>query len=104
MDSNHRSRHERAGFCCGRRIAGPSAGSQKGLFFLRYRWFESISLQRRVSCEPVLLRLGCKKFANRDGVMRPEFLKGPAPEDGAAAATAGEDRGADRAEGRRRVF
>jgi len=33
MDSNHRSRHERAGFCCGRRIAGPSAGSQKGLFF-----------------------------------------------------------------------
>ena len=34
MDSNHRSRHERAGFSCGRRIAGPSAGSQKGLFFL----------------------------------------------------------------------
>src|ERR1700736_12199 len=33
MDSNHRSRHERAGFSCGRRIAGPSAGSQKGLFF-----------------------------------------------------------------------
>jgi hypothetical protein len=30
---NHRSRHERAGFSCGRRIAGPSAGSQKGLFF-----------------------------------------------------------------------
>ena len=51
MDSNHRSRHERAGFCCGRQIAGPSAGSQKGCFFMRYRWFESISLQRRVSCE-----------------------------------------------------
>src|ERR1700726_2011038 len=25
-------RHERAGFCCGRRIAGPNGGSQKGLF------------------------------------------------------------------------
>ena len=36
--------------------------------------------------------------------MRPEFLKGPAPEDGAAADTAGEDRGADRAQARRRVF
>ena len=33
MDSNLRSRHERAGFCCGRRIAEPSAGSQKGGFF-----------------------------------------------------------------------
>jgi len=52
MDSNPPSRHERAGFCCGRRIAGPSAGSQKGFFFLRYRWFESISLQRGVLCEP----------------------------------------------------
>ena len=41
-------RHERAGFCCGRRIAGPNGGSQKGLFLMRYRWFESISLQRRV--------------------------------------------------------
>src|SRR4029077_17855849 len=48
MDSNHRSRHERAGFCCGRRIAGPNGGSQKGLFLMRYRWFESISLQQRV--------------------------------------------------------
>src|SRR6266404_499335 len=25
-------RHERAGFCCGRRIAGPNGGSQKGCF------------------------------------------------------------------------
>ena len=41
-------RHERADFCCGRRIAGPNGGSQKGLFLIRYRWFESISLQRRV--------------------------------------------------------
>src|ERR1700746_3786148 len=39
-------RHERAGFCCGRRIAGPNGGSQKGLLLMRYRWFESISLQR----------------------------------------------------------
>ena len=53
MDSNPPSRHERAGFCCGRRIAGPSAGSQKGFFFLRYRWFESISLQQTVSLSPV---------------------------------------------------
>jgi hypothetical protein len=30
------------------RIAGPNGGSQKGLFLMRYRWFESISLQRRV--------------------------------------------------------
>jgi hypothetical protein len=51
MDSNHRSRHERAGFCRGRRIARPN-GVAKGLFRMRYRWFESISLQRRVSCEP----------------------------------------------------
>src|SRR5690348_6051136 len=41
-------RHEGAGFCFGRRIAGPNGGSQKGLFLMRYRWFESISLQRRV--------------------------------------------------------
>jgi len=47
-------RHERAGFCCGRRIAGPNGGSQKGLFLMRYRWFESISLQRRVIlCRPI---------------------------------------------------
>ena len=39
-------RHERAGFCCGRRIAGPNGGSQKGLFLMR---FESISLRRRVT-------------------------------------------------------
>src|ERR1700730_7314904 len=45
-------RHERGGFCCGRRIAGPNGGSQKGLFLMRYRWFESISLQRRVRSEP----------------------------------------------------
>src|SRR6202048_4250671 len=41
-------RHERAGFCCGRRIAEPNGDSQKGLFLIRYRWFESISLHRRV--------------------------------------------------------
>src|SRR6266446_2106014 len=45
-------RHERAGFCCGRRIAEPNGSSQKGLFLIRYRWFDSISLQRRVSNEP----------------------------------------------------
>jgi hypothetical protein len=61
MDSNHRSRHERAGFSCGRRIAGPSAGSQKGLFFMRYRWFESISLQRRVHCEPDFLSMAWRQ-------------------------------------------
>ena len=44
-------RRERAGFCCGRRIAGPN-GSQKRLFLMRYRWFESISLQRRVCLSP----------------------------------------------------
>src|SRR4029077_17125210 len=31
-----------------RRIAGSNGGSQKGLFLMRYRWFESISLQQRV--------------------------------------------------------
>src|SRR5215469_1817810 len=41
-------RHERVGFCCGRRIAGPDGGGQKGLFLMRYRWFESISLQQTV--------------------------------------------------------
>src|SRR5580693_1586185 len=30
-------------------LRGPNGGSQKGLFLMRYRWFESISLQRRVS-------------------------------------------------------
>src|ERR1700724_1893678 len=44
-------RHERAGFCCGRRIAGPNGGNQKGVFLMRYRWFGSISLQRRVRGE-----------------------------------------------------
>ena len=29
-----------------------TGGSQKGLLLMRYRWFESISLQRRVSNEP----------------------------------------------------
>src|ERR1700692_17628 len=33
----------------------PNGGSQKGLFLMRYRWFESISLQRRVHCEPDFL-------------------------------------------------
>src|SRR4029077_3053695 len=45
-------RHKEPLFCCGRRIAGPNGGSQKGLFLMRYRWFESISLQQRVCCEP----------------------------------------------------
>ena len=49
-------RHERAGFCCGRRIAGPNGGSQKGLSLMRYRWFESISLQRRESHKPSVPR------------------------------------------------
>src|SRR6516165_6416035 len=34
-------------------LRGPNGGSQKGLFLVRYRWFESISLRRRVRCEPV---------------------------------------------------
>jgi hypothetical protein len=29
-----------------------TGASQKGLFLMRYRWFESISLQQRVSNEP----------------------------------------------------
>jgi hypothetical protein len=33
-------------------LRGPNGGSQKGLFLMRYRWFESISLQRRVRNEP----------------------------------------------------
>ena len=45
-------RHERADFCCGRRIAGPNGSSQKGLFLMRYRWFESISLQQTVRLSP----------------------------------------------------
>ena len=32
-------------------LRGPNGGSQKGLFLMRYRWFESISLQERVHCE-----------------------------------------------------
>jgi hypothetical protein len=36
-------------------LRGPNRGSQKGLFLMRYRWFESISLQRRVACEPEFL-------------------------------------------------
>jgi hypothetical protein len=42
-------RHERAGFCCGRRIAASNGGSQKGLFLMRDRWFESGPLHRRVT-------------------------------------------------------
>jgi hypothetical protein len=38
-------------------LRGPNGGSQKGLFLMRYRWFESISLQRRVICEPDFLDL-----------------------------------------------
>src|SRR2546423_1846119 len=49
--------HERTGFCCGRRIAGPNGGSQKELYLMRYRWFESISLQRGVSNELADCRL-----------------------------------------------
>jgi hypothetical protein len=48
-------RHERADFCCGKRIAGPNGVQQKRLSLMRYRWFESISLQQRVHCEPDLL-------------------------------------------------
>jgi hypothetical protein len=36
-------------------LRGPNRGSQKGLFLMRYRWFESISLQRRVHCKPDFL-------------------------------------------------
>jgi hypothetical protein len=52
MDSNHRSLARNSRFLCGRRIAGTGQGQPKGLFLMRYRWFESISLQRRVLCEP----------------------------------------------------
>ena len=41
---------EGAGLYCGRRIARGSTGGQKNL--AGYRWFESISLQRRVINEP----------------------------------------------------
>jgi hypothetical protein len=36
-------------------LRGPNGGSQKGLFLMRYRWFESISLQQRVAqtCDSV---------------------------------------------------
>jgi hypothetical protein len=41
---------------------GTERGQPKGLLLMRYRWFESISLQRRV-CEPsVLLRLSCRRL------------------------------------------
>ena len=36
-------------------LRGPNGGSQKRLFLIRYRWFESISLQQRVRCEPDFL-------------------------------------------------
>jgi hypothetical protein len=51
MDSNHRSLARTSRFCRGRRIAGPN-GVPKGLFRMRYRWFESISLQQTVSLSP----------------------------------------------------
>jgi hypothetical protein len=52
MDSNHRSPARKSRFLLRKaNCGGPNGGSQKGLFLMRYRWFESISLQRRVSGE-----------------------------------------------------
>ncbi|HTA13522.1 MAG TPA: SOS response-associated peptidase family protein, partial [Solirubrobacteraceae bacterium] len=42
-------RHERSRFLLRKANCGTERGSQKGLFLMRYRWFESISLQRRVA-------------------------------------------------------
>jgi hypothetical protein len=52
MDSNHRSLARKSRFLLRKANYGDQRGSQKGLFLTRYRWFESISLQRRVSDEP----------------------------------------------------
>jgi hypothetical protein len=40
-------------------------GSQKGLFLMRYRWFQSISLQRRV-CESLFRALGVLGLSGTD--------------------------------------
>jgi hypothetical protein len=53
MDSNHRSPARKSRFLLRKANCGTERGSQKGLFLMRYRWFESISLQRRVRCEPI---------------------------------------------------
>ena len=53
MDSNHRSLARKSRFLLRKANYGDQRGSQKGLFLTLYRWFESISLHRRVCCEPV---------------------------------------------------
>ena len=52
---------EGTAFCCGRRIAGDRTGAQKLVPFMGYRWFESISLQRRVR-EPSVPPFGASEF------------------------------------------
>jgi len=54
MDSNHRFLARKSRFLLWKANCGDRTGvAKKGCFFMRYRWFESISLQRRVRCEPV---------------------------------------------------
>src|SRR6516165_3835318 len=55
MDSNHRSLSRGSRFILRKVNCGGIDGAAKK--FCGYRWFESISLQRRVCCEPDQLRL-----------------------------------------------
>jgi hypothetical protein len=57
MDSNHRSPARKSRFLFAEgELRDRTGAAKKGLFLMRYRWFESISLQRRVRNEPDLPR------------------------------------------------
>ena len=58
MDSNHRSLARKSRSWWGRRLTGDRNGiPQKVASLTGYRWFESISLQRRVCANPVVTRM-----------------------------------------------
>jgi len=52
MDSNHRYRMRTTLFGCPRSVPQFAFRNKNRLFRAGDRWFESISLQRRVRCEP----------------------------------------------------
>ena len=52
------------------KLRGPNRGNQKGLFLMRYRWFESISLQQTVRVSPRPGRYRSKNPRFRAGVRR----------------------------------
>ena len=51
--------------------------AKKGCFFMRYRWFESISLQRRVGCEPAVLTIEKGRFTLRRARLAPAMISTP---------------------------